>query len=110
MTKQELLEEIAEIPEDAEVLAYHITTKAGEGQNTRGGITTSGNRALLHVHSVMKHVAGCLEFEVEDLCQMMLMYQRWRDRRGKAEKENSETVEIRSDLLEKMLGGGKNDQ
>lgn len=110
MTKAELLEMIAEIPEDAEVLAYHITTKAGERQDTRGGITTSGNRAMAHACSVLKHVAGCLEVEVEDLCRMMLMYQRRRDRRGKATKENSETVEIRSDLLEKMLGGGKNDQ
>lgn len=109
MTKAEFLEDIAEIPDDAEVLAYHITTKAGEGQNTRGGITTNGGRAMAHAFSVLKHVAGCMELEVEDLCQMLSMCQRWRDRR-EDHKETGETVEVNTDLLEKLMGGLKDDQ
>ena len=54
MTKAELLEEIAEIPDDAEVLAYHITRKTDEGQGTKGGITANGQQAIMHVYSAMR--------------------------------------------------------
>ena len=109
MTKQELLEAIAEIPEDAEILAYHITTKTEDGQNMRGGITASGNRAILHTMSVMKHVAGCIGLEIEDVSQIIGMYNRWKVRREN-HSEKGETIEIRADLLEKLMGGPKDDQ
>ena len=109
MKKQEFLEDIAEIPDDAEILVYHVTRKTEEGQGTKGGITATGQQAIMHVYSAMKHVSECLGIEIEDLGNLIGMYTRWKARR-EDHKETGETVEVNTDLLEKLMGGLKDDQ
>ena len=109
MTKAVLLEDIAKIPADAEILVYHITQKTDGGQGTKGGITATGQQSILHIYSAMKHVSECLGIEIEDLGNLIGMYARWKARR-EDHKETGETVEVRTDLLEKMMGGLKDDQ
>lgn len=105
MTKAEMLKDIAEIPEDAEVLAYHITIRTEKGQGTKGSITANGMDALLHVGSALNHVTECINMDMKDAADLMLALYRMH----KKQKEQN-SVKIDAEALAKLLGGGKDDE
>jgi len=105
MTKAEMLREIAEIPEDAEVLAYHITIRTEKGQGTRGSITANYIDALMHAGSTLNHAAECINMDMKDAADLMLTLCRINEK----QKEQN-TVKIDAEALAKLLGGGKDDE
>lgn len=104
MTKQELLDEIAKIPEDEAILAYHITYNCDEGQSTIGGFMTSGDRALLHSASVMKHLADCLKADIRSVTDLAVAYYEWKQAKGQ-HTERCQSVQIDEKALRAVLGG-----
>lgn len=98
MTKQELLKRIAEIPDDAEVVAYHITAKNDEGQNTRGGFDGRGENILLHAGAVLYHVAKSTGLEMQDAAKVVIAF--YNTHKKQEEREN---IRIDARTLAKML-------
>ena len=75
MTKAEVLARLGEmIPDDADVMAYHISMRNGKGVNTGGHICGKGDECLLHVGSIIHHVAESLEIDENKTAKLATMY------------------------------------
>lgn len=104
MTKKELLEEIAEIPEDKEIMAYHVTYDAGDGMGTKGSITCSGMNALLHAAEAMNHAAQCLDIDRETAAKVAMKFFEIHEDMGRI-KSDGGGITINEAQIRAMFGG-----
>lgn len=75
MTKQEMLADLsAKIQDDADVMAYHISLRTKTGMSTMGHLFGRSEECLLHVGSIINHVAESLELEPEQVGKLGEMY------------------------------------
>ena len=102
MTKKELLDEIAEYPEDGEILAYHVTRRVPDGIDTSGGIDTKGEIALAHAESVLSHVAQGMGMEVEDVIELAVLLGKIKKNKG---LQKQEAVRIDKGMIRELMEG-----
>ena len=75
MTKAEVLARLGEtIPDDADVMAYHVSVRTKTGMNTMGHLFGDGQECLLHVGSIIHHVDDSLELTQEQVGKLAELY------------------------------------
>ena len=94
MTKAEVLASLGEtIPDDADVMAYHVSVRTKTGMNTMGHLFGDGKECMLHVGSIIHHVAETLELTPEQAGKLAELYYTFNATLGKV-KGKTECVRM----------------